>query len=58
MDPSKNPGAAAQTTTALQKCTGSFVGALAFVAAIALVGAFSYIFILGDVHRIEIRSAT
>lgn len=38
--------------------TGSFVGALAFVAAIALVGAFSYIFILGDVRRIEFGSAT
>ncbi|MBV8142256.1 MAG: MFS transporter [Verrucomicrobia bacterium] len=37
--------------------TGSFVGALAFVAAIALVGAFSYIFILGDVHRIKFGSA-
>lgn len=38
--------------------TGSFVGALAFVAAIALVGAFSYIFILGDVHRINFGTAT
>jgi hypothetical protein len=38
--------------------TGSFVGALAFVAAVALVGAFSYIFIPGDVHRIEFKIAT
>jgi MFS transporter, ACS family, D-galactonate transporter len=34
--------------------TGSFIGVLAFVAAVALVGAFSYIFILGDVKRIEL----
>jgi ACS family D-galactonate transporter-like MFS transporter len=34
--------------------TGSFVDALAFVGAMALLGAVSYIFILGDVHRIEI----
>lgn len=34
--------------------TGSFVDALAFIALIAVVGAFSYIFILGDVKRIEL----
>jgi ACS family D-galactonate transporter-like MFS transporter len=34
--------------------TGSFVGALGFIAAIALLGACSYIFILGDVKRLEI----
>jgi ACS family D-galactonate transporter-like MFS transporter len=34
--------------------TGSFFYALAYVGAVALLGAFSYIFILGDVHRIEI----
>ena len=34
--------------------TGSFVGALAFVGIVALLGALSYIFILGDVHRIEL----
>lgn len=33
--------------------TGSFVDALLFVGGIALVGALSYIFILGDVRRIE-----
>jgi len=33
--------------------TGSFVGALMFVGGVALVGALSYIFILGDVKRIE-----
>jgi MFS transporter, ACS family, D-galactonate transporter len=37
------------------KATGSFVGALIFVSAIALLGAFSYIFILGDVRRIELE---
>jgi ACS family D-galactonate transporter-like MFS transporter len=34
--------------------TGSFFGALAFIAVVALVGAFSYIFIVGDIHRIEL----
>jgi ACS family D-galactonate transporter-like MFS transporter len=34
--------------------TGSFVGALTFVGIIALIGALSYIFILGDVRRLEI----
>ncbi len=34
--------------------TGSFVGALMFIAIVALVGAFSYIFIVGDIRRIEI----
>jgi ACS family D-galactonate transporter-like MFS transporter len=38
------------------KATGSFVGALIFVSAIALLGAFSYIFILGDVRRIELEN--
>ena len=37
--------------------TGSFVWALAFVGAVALLGAFSYIFILGDVHRLEVEGA-
>lgn len=34
--------------------TGSFVWALAFVGVIALLGAASYLFILGDVKRMEI----
>lgn len=34
--------------------TGSFVGALMFIAIVALIGAFSYIFIVGDIHRIEL----
>ena len=35
--------------------TGSFVYALAFIAVIALLGALSYIVILTDVSRIELR---
>jgi ACS family D-galactonate transporter-like MFS transporter len=35
--------------------TGSFYGALAFIGALALIGAASYIFIVGDVHRVEIE---
>ena len=34
--------------------TGSFVWALAFVGAVALVGALSWIFVIGDLHRMEI----
>jgi len=34
--------------------TGSFVGALAFIAVIALIGAASYIFIVGDIKRIAL----
>ena len=34
--------------------TGSFVGALAFIGVIALIGAASYIFIVGDIKRIEL----
>jgi ACS family D-galactonate transporter-like MFS transporter len=36
------------------KATGSFYGALAFIGVLALIGAASYIFIIGDVHRVEI----
>jgi ACS family D-galactonate transporter-like MFS transporter len=35
--------------------TGSFVDALLFIGCVALVGAQSYIFLLGDVRRIEIE---
>ncbi len=35
--------------------TGSFYGALAYIAALGLVGAAAYIFILGPVERIEIE---
>ncbi|MGH9140675.1 MAG: MFS transporter [Vicinamibacterales bacterium] len=34
--------------------TGSFGGPLIYIAAVALVGAFSYSVILGDIHRLEI----
>ena len=34
--------------------SGSFVGPLLYIGVVALVGAFSYLFILGDVHRLEI----
>ncbi len=34
--------------------TGSFVGALGFVGAVAIIGALSWIFVIGDLHRMEI----
>lgn len=34
--------------------TGSFYGALAFIGVVALIGAFAYIFVIGDVKRVEI----
>jgi MFS transporter, ACS family, D-galactonate transporter len=37
--------------------TGSFAWALAFIAVMALVGALSYIFLLGDVRRVEFEHA-
>ena len=36
--------------------TGSFVGPLVYVAAVALVGAFSYCVILGDIHRLDVAT--
>jgi ACS family D-galactonate transporter-like MFS transporter len=33
--------------------TGSFFYALAFIAVIALIGALSYIFVVGEVRRVE-----
>ena len=33
--------------------TGSFYGALAFIGVLALIGAASYVFVIGDVKRIE-----
>ena len=38
--------------------TGSYYWALAFIAAMALVGALCYIFVLGEVKRIEFEEAT
>jgi len=35
------------------KETGSFAWALAFIAALALVGVLSYVFVVGDVRRVE-----
>jgi ACS family D-galactonate transporter-like MFS transporter len=34
--------------------TGSFVGGLTYIAVVALIGVFSYVFIVGDVRRIEL----
>lgn len=39
---------------AIVAATGSFHYALAYVGAVALAGAFSYVFILGDVRRLEV----
>jgi ACS family D-galactonate transporter-like MFS transporter len=36
------------------QATGSFVGALAFIGVIAAIGAISWIFIIGDIHRLNI----
>ena len=35
--------------------TGSFFNALAFIAVLALIGAFSYIFVLGEVRRLDFQ---
>ena len=34
--------------------SGSFVGPLAYIAVVALIGAFAYSVILGDIHRLEV----
>jgi ACS family D-galactonate transporter-like MFS transporter len=36
--------------------TGSFVGPLVYIGVVALVGAFSYWVILGDIHRLDIAT--
>jgi MFS transporter, ACS family, D-galactonate transporter len=36
--------------------TGSFVGPLAYIAVVALIGAFSYSVLLGDIHRLEVET--
>jgi len=36
--------------------TGSFVGPLLYIGVVALVGAFSYSVILGDIHRLEVQT--
>lgn len=35
------------------QATGSFVGAMIFVGCIAALGVFSFVFIVGDIHRIQ-----
>jgi ACS family D-galactonate transporter-like MFS transporter len=37
----------------LVQATGSFVGPLAYVGGVAAIGALSWIFVIGDIHRIE-----
>jgi ACS family D-galactonate transporter-like MFS transporter len=37
--------------------TGSFVGPLIYIAAVAVIGAFSYTVVLGDIHRLELASS-
>jgi ACS family D-galactonate transporter-like MFS transporter len=34
--------------------TGSFVGPLVYIGVVALIGAFAYCVILGDIHRLEV----
>ena len=36
--------------------SGSFVGPLAYIAVVALIGAFSYSVILGDIHRLDVET--
>jgi ACS family D-galactonate transporter-like MFS transporter len=37
--------------------TGSFFGGLAYIAVVALIGVVSYVFIVGDVYRIELTES-
>jgi ACS family D-galactonate transporter-like MFS transporter len=36
--------------------TGSFYGPLLYIAVVALIGAFSYSVILGDIHRLDVEA--
>jgi MFS transporter, ACS family, D-galactonate transporter len=36
--------------------TGTFVGPLIYIAVVALIGAFAYSVILGDIHRLEVEA--
>jgi ACS family D-galactonate transporter-like MFS transporter len=38
--------------------TGSFVAPLVYIAVVALVGAFSYSVVLGDIHRLDVAAAS
>jgi len=42
---------------ATYEATGTFVGPLIYIAAVALVGAFAYSVILGDIHRLDVNTA-
>ncbi len=35
--------------------TGSFVGPLIYIGVVALIGAFAYSVILGDIHRLDLN---
>jgi ACS family D-galactonate transporter-like MFS transporter len=39
---------------AIVASTGSFYGALAMIGGVAIVGAVSYVFVVGEVKRLEI----
>lgn len=39
------------------QATGSFTGPLVYIAAVALVGAFAYSVVLGDIHRLSVGRA-
>jgi ACS family D-galactonate transporter-like MFS transporter len=36
--------------------TGSFVGGLTYIAVLALLGILCYVFVLGDVHRLDVAT--
>jgi MFS transporter, ACS family, D-galactonate transporter len=36
------------------QATGTFIGPLVYIAAVALIGAFSYSVVVGDIHRLEV----
>ena len=36
--------------------SGTFVGPLVYIAIVALIGAFAYSVILGDIHRLDIQA--
>ncbi len=38
------------------EASGTFVGPLIYIAAVALLGAFAYSVIIGDIHRLEIST--
>jgi ACS family D-galactonate transporter-like MFS transporter len=41
----------------LVSATGSFVGGLAYVGVLALLGVVCYVFIVGDIHRLELTAS-